>query len=51
MDNVQRNAPIINQPLPQNFRESSDIQYGPGVKGTFRTHEKSLIKLAKEEII
>jgi hypothetical protein len=39
----------MNQPLSQTFRESSDISYGCEVKGTFRIHEKFLMKLAKEE--
>jgi hypothetical protein len=39
----------MNQPLSQTFRESLDIRHGPGVKGTFGTYQKSLIKLAKKE--
>jgi hypothetical protein len=49
MDNVQHSVSIMNQPLSQTFRELLDIWYGPEIKGKFRTYEKSLNKLVKEE--
>jgi len=46
---TQRSKGTINQQLAQSFREKSSSSYRPGIKCTFRTYEKFVSQVDKEE--